>query len=214
MKTIAYQGVEGSYSHMTAIRLFGPACTVLGLPHFIDVFQAVENEEADLALLPIENTLVGPIYEVLDLLGDSKLQIQKETKTRIEHCLLTLPEANLEQIEKVYSHPKALGQCLKFFRKYPFLSQEVYVDTAAAASFVAKKKDPTIAAIASKSAATLHGLKVALHNLEDNPENYTRFILLGKEAAEGKKCLLRFTLNHQPGTLALILNMIAQEGVN
>lgn len=214
MKTIAYQGIEGSYSHMTALRLFGPNCKFLGYSQFSSVFEAVGKGEADAALLAIENTLIGTIYEVLDLLGQSDLRIQGETKTRIEHCLLTLPEAELEQIRSVYSHPKALGQCLRFFRKHPFLQPIDYHDTAAAAQFVAKKKDLSCAAIASRTAAMLHGLKVCVANIEDNQENYTRFLLLGKKESQGPKSTLRLTLEHRPGSLAEILGIIAKEGVN
>ncbi len=214
MKRVVYQGVEGSYSHMTAVRLFGTGAELVGLPQFADCIEAVETGEADEALLAIENTLIGPIYEVLDLVGDSSLHVLGETATRIEHCLLTLPETEIEQIKTVYSHPKALGQCLKFFRKHPFLSPEAYVDTAAAAAFVAKKKDPSIAAIASRLAGSIHGLKVCLANLEDNPENFTRFLLLSKEMGEGPKCTIRLTLKHEPGSLAKILTLISKEGVN
>jgi len=214
MKTIVYQGVEGSYSHMTAVRLFGTGAQFLGLSQFADVCEAVETGKADAALLAIENTLIGPIYEVLDLIGESSLQINGETRSRIEHCLLTLPETEIEQIRTVYSHPKALGQCLKFFRKYPFLAPEAYHDTSAAAALVAKKKDPSIAAIASRLAASLHGLKVCLANIEDNPENFTRFLLLSKRESQGPKCTVRITLEHKPGSLVEILSLISKEGVN
>lgn len=214
MRRIAYQGIEGSYSHMTAVRLFGTGAKLAGLAQFADCIEAVEKGEADAALLAIENTLIGPIYEVLDLVGESSLHIQGETPTRIEHCLLTLPEAEVEGIRSVYSHPKALGQCLRFFRKFPFLAPEAYVDTGAAAEFVAKTKDPTCAAIASRLAGSIHGLKVCMANIEDNPENYTRFLLLAKKEAEGPKCTIRLTLEHKPGSLAQILSLISKEGVN
>jgi prephenate dehydratase len=214
MKRIAYQGVEGSYSHMTGVRLFGTNAVFLGLSQFSDVVEAVENGAADAALLAIENTLVGPIYEVLDLIGESALQINGETETRIEHCLLTLPAVEISEIRTVYSHPKALGQCLKFFRKHPFLVPESYVDTAAAAAFVAKKNDPATAAIASQLAGSSHGLQVCLANIEDNPENFTRFFLLSKQRTQGPKCTIRITLDHKPGSLVEILSMISKEGVN
>ncbi len=214
MKKIAYQGVPGSYSHMTALRLFGTEAAFLGLSQFSDVIEAVEKGSADAALLAIENTLIGPIYEVLDLIGESTLEINGETPTRIEHCLLTLPDAEIEEIRTVYSHPKALGQCLKFFRKHPNLLPEAYVDTAAAAGFVAKKKDPSAAAIASRMAGSIHGLKVCLANIEDNPENFTRFLLLSTKPSEGPKCTIRITLEHKPGKLAEILSVISKEGVN
>jgi prephenate dehydratase len=213
MKKIAYQGVPGSYSHMTALRLFGTNAIFIGLSQFSDVIDAV-GSGADAALLPIENTLIGPIYEVLDLIGESSLEMNGETPTRIEHALLTLPDAEIEEIRTVYSHPKALGQCTKFFRKHPFLVPESFVDTAAAAAFVAKKKDPAIAAIASELAGSIHGLKVCLANIEDNRENFTRFLLLSKNPTQGPKCTIRITLEHKPGSLVEILSVISKEGVN
>lgn len=214
MKKIVYQGVEGSYSHMTCVRLFGTNEQLMGLSQFADCIEAVEKEEADAALLAIENTLIGPIYEVLDLLGESSLQINGETSTRIEHCLLMLPDVEIEEIRTVYSHPKALGQCLKFFRKHPALAPEAYIDTAAAAAYVAKKKDRTIAAIASRLAGSIHGLKVSMANIEDNPDNFTRFLLLSNKAGEGPKCTIRITLEHKPGSLGEILSLIGSVGVN
>ncbi len=207
---ISYQGIEGSFSHRTAMRHFGANCEYIGLPTFEEAFRAVEGGRADLALLPIENTLAGTIFETLDLLNQGALQIIGETDTRIEHSLLVLPGA--KNIKKVLSHPKALAQCTRFFQEHPEIQAVPHYDTAGAALDVAKMKDPSCAAIANCAAAEIYGLEVLSQGIEDHPENYTRFLLLARQGTEGKKCTLHFTLEHCPGSLGKVLTVIGRFG--
>lgn len=215
MKTIAYQGTEGSFSHMTAERILGATCNTKGFPTFREVFEAVEKGEVDLALMPIENTLAGTIYETLDLMSQGNLQIIGAAQTQIRHSLLALPGASVQNIRKVLSHPKALAQCVGLFQKNPLLEAVSHYDTAGAAADVAKGKDPACAAIAHRGAAEIYGLQVLQDEIQDHQENYTRFFLLSKEGKnEGKKWSLCFTLEHKPGSLAEALSLFAEKNVN
>jgi prephenate dehydratase len=208
---IVYQGTKGSFSWLTAQRLF-PNAEIRGMTTFREAFEAVEKGEAEFALLPIENTLAGTIYETLDLLNAGSLQIIGEAKTTIEHNLLGL--AGADQLTQVLSHPKALAQCTKFFQEHPLIESVPYFDTAGAAEEVARRNDPACAAIASSAAAEMYGLEVLKPNIHDNAENYTRFFLLSKKPAEGKKSSLCFTLDHRAGSLAEVLSWLASHNVN
>lgn len=205
---IAYQGIEGSFSHRT---LAGHKGEKVGLPTFRDVYEAVLNGEADLGLLPIENTLAGTIYETIDLLSQGDLKIVGELHTQVEHSLLALPGA---KISKVLSHPKALAQCTKLFADHPEWTPVPHYDTAGAAADVAASGDPTLAAIANRSAAEIYGLDVVSVGVQDHDENYTRFYLISKTATTGSKGSLCFTLDHKPGKLAEMLNLFAKLGIN
>ncbi|MBS0625901.1 MAG: bifunctional chorismate mutase/prephenate dehydratase [Verrucomicrobia bacterium] len=200
MNRIAYQGIEGSFSHLTAKRF---SSQLLGLPTFQAVYEAVEKGEADFALMPIENTLAGTIYETIDLLNQGDLKIVGMTQTKIEHSLMALPGA---EPQRVKSHPKALMQCTRFLAENPHLEAISYFDTAGAA---ANLKDLSTAAIAHSSAAKIYGLEILAQNIQDHEENYTRFFLIGKRAVEGKKASLCFTLDHRPGSLADVLTHLA-----
>ncbi len=216
MKTIAYQGVEGAFSHMTALKAFGEGHNYLGLPTFKAVFEHIETGAADYAVIPIENSLIGSICENYDLLNAFDMQIIGEHYTKIEQCLLGV-QKDLKGIKKVLSHPKALDQCRNFFERHPWMEAVVFIDTAAAAQEIASLGDPSLAAIASASAQRLYGLEMIEKGIEDDPRNYTRFVTLAKKAEPGEladKCSLLLQLNHVPGALAEILNPFAEAGIN
>jgi prephenate dehydratase len=214
MKTIVYQGIEGSFSHLTAKRTFGTSCRILGLPTFREAFEAVERGDADLALLPIENTLAGTIYETLDLLAQGTLKIVGVTNTRVEHSLLGIPGGSIQTIKKVLSHPKALAQCTRFIAEHPAMEAISHYDTAGSALDIAKAQDPSCAAIANSAAAQIYGLEVLARGIQDHAENFTRFFLISREAVIGKKCSLCFTLEHRSGSLAAVLAFFAEHDVN
>jgi prephenate dehydratase len=205
---IAYQGIEGSFSHRT---LANHSAGKVGLPTFRAVYEAVENGDVDLGLLPIENTLAGTIYETIDLLSQGDLKIVGELHTKVEHSLLALPGA---KISKVLSHPKALAQCTKLFATHPEWTPVPHYDTAGAAADVATLNDPTLAAIANASAAEIYGLEVVTQGVQDHDENYTRFYLISKTGTTGSKGSLCFTIEHEPGKLAEMLNLFAKLGIN
>lgn len=196
---IAYQGTKGSFSHQTIKRR---ASETHGCSTFKEVCKAVQDGYCELGLLPIENTLAGCIYETIDLLANGELFIVGELITKIEHNLMGISRAN---IEEVLSHPKALAQCSKFFDKHPNMKAVPHFDTAGAAEAVALIKDPKKAAIASKEAAEIYGLEVFQENIQDEVENFTRFLLISKKPVQGTKCSLIFSLPHEPGSLAKTL---------
>lgn len=205
---IAYQGTKGSFSHQTIKNL---ASETLGLATFKEVYEAVEKGDSDLGLLPIENSLAGCIYETIDLLSQGDLFIVCELITKVEHHLMGLTNA---QIEKVISHPKALAQCTKFFEENPKIDHSPFFDTAGAAEEVALKMDPKIGAIASREAANIYGLKILSENIQDERENFTRFLLISKKKTTGTKCSLVFSIPHEPGSLAKTLKVFHSHGID
>ena len=179
--SLVYQGSPGSFSHVTALRHCGEHHVFQGKKTFAEVFETLEKEEATYGIVPIENSLIGSIYENYDLLGRSNLSIVKEMKTRVELALIALPGVDIDQIRTVFSHTKALEQCRQFFKKYPHLQATVYHDTGGAVAEIKKRNDPSLGAIASTFAAQLHELTVLQEHLEDDLENYTRFVLLARK---------------------------------
>jgi prephenate dehydratase len=223
MKTIAYQGIKGAFSYLTAINVFGDDHHFKGLESFTAVFTSVACGKADYGVIPIENSLVGSIYESYDLMNISDVQIVGEQFTKIEHCLLTVSngcessEEQIKGIRKVMSHPKALQQCNHFFQEHPWIEAVAYNNTAAAAAEVASMRNPEWAAIASENAGKRYGLQILSKGIEDDPQNYTRFVIVSKNEArrvEGDKCSLLIQLNHTPGTLSTILKEFSDEGAN
>jgi chorismate mutase/prephenate dehydratase len=219
---VAYQGVEGSYSHLTAQQRYAglPAGVLLeGHETFRAAAEAVRDGIADHALLPIENTTAGSINETYDLLAEGGLVITAEAVSRIEHCLLGLPGSRLEDLRLVLSHPQGLLQCQDFLRAAPWLVAQPEFDTAGSARKVRERNDPTVAAIAAESAARVYGLEVLRRGIQTQAGNYTRFVELSREAArfpsEGAaKTSLLLTTPHQPGALAEVLAVFARRGVN
>ncbi len=218
MKTIAYQGVKGAFSYITALKEFGDENNFIGLQTFKEVFEQVECGQADYAVIPIENSLIGSIYENYDLLNLYEMRIIGEYLTKIEHCLLTLSAScSLKTIKKVLSHPKALEQCSCFFQSHPWIEAVVHMNTAAAAAEIASNSDPAWAAIASASAGELYGLKIFKKGIEDDPGNYTRFVTITKKELPNDqidKCSLLLQLKHVPGALAEMLKRFADQAIN
>ncbi|HSS01261.1 MAG TPA: prephenate dehydratase domain-containing protein, partial [Kofleriaceae bacterium] len=176
---VAYQGVEGSYSHLAAQRRFAgrPGGALLtGHDTFRGAADSVSSGAADLALLPIENTTAGSINETYDLLASGTLHITGEVVSAIEHCLLALHGVPLAELRTVISHPQALAQCHELFAKHPHLTARADIDTAGAARKVAEANDRSLAAIASSAAATRYGLAIVARGIQSATGNATRFV--------------------------------------
>lgn len=222
MKTIAYQGVKGAFSYLTALKQFGEQNHYRSAQTFKEVFELLRSGEADAAVIPIENSLIGSIYENYDLLNQYGMQIVGEHYTKIEHCLLSYPSneakvARLMQIKRVLSHPKALEQCSHFFQRHSWMQAVVHMDTAAAAEEIASRKDACYAAIASAQAGKLYGLDILEEKIEDDPRNYTRFVIAAQKGSfdcQADKCSLLLQLKHMPGALADGLKVFASQGIN
>lgn len=215
MKKIAYQGYEGAFSHLTAVKRFGKGHHFVSAPTFEKLFDLIESGEVDYGVIPIENSLIGSIYENYDLLFSKNLHFIYEEYTKIEHCLLTL--SALSEVRRVFSHPKALEQCSLFFQKHPSIQPIVHIDTAGAAQEISLLGDPSSAAIASSYAAECYNLHICQRGIEDHPKNYTRFFIAAKHPQSiisPNKCSLLLRLAHSPGTLVEALQCLSQNKIN
>ncbi len=177
---VTIQGERGSFSEQASEKLFGPRINLLCCPSFDDLFATMKRRKAQFAVVPIENTLAGSIHKNYDLLLESGLEIVAETNIRIEHCLIGTRGAKLDLIETVLSHPVALDQCRQFLKKHRRMKAQETYDTAGAVQNVIRNGDPRMAAIAGVKAAKHFSGKILAKNIEDNPENFTRFFALHK----------------------------------
>ena len=214
---VAFQGERGAFSEEAAVKLLGEKIVPVPQPTFDATFSAVDLSLADFVLSPIENSLAGSVHKALDLLTESALSIIGEVVIPISLNLIALPGATLEQITVVESHPVALAQCERFFRAHPELHKIASEDTAGSVRSILQAGDPTRAAIASRRAAEIYGGKILLEHLEDDPENYTRFLLLSaspNSPARANKLSLVFQLPHLPGSLHRALEIFARRKIN
>jgi prephenate dehydratase len=215
---VAFQGERGAFSEEAAVILLGGEVCLVPLPTFEAAFGAIANGTADYVLAPIENSLAGPVHRSFDLLVESPLTIVGEVIIRIEHNLIGPPGGTLEEVAIVESHPVALAQCEEFFSARPFLKRIATGDTAGSVREIVQAGDRTRAAIASKRAAEIYGGQILREHLEDDPENYTRFLLLAPatEASPEKadKLSLVFRLAHLPGALYHALEPFARRNIN
>ena len=214
---VAIQGEKGSFSHQAALALMGKELRLHPRPTFEALFQAVEGGEVDRGLLPIENSLAGSIHENYDRLRAAALHIVGETQLRVRHCLLGRKGASLGSIRRVASHPVALAQCRTFFAERPHIEAVAAYDTAGSVRDLLAGGLASAAAIGSRLSADLYGGQVLREAIEDDPRNYTRFLLLSREpAALGlpSKTSVTFVLHNQPGALHRALGMFASRGVD
>lgn len=217
-KKIAHLGIPGSFSHIAAKRM-KPGFECVGLPSFREVLSALSNGTVTAAVIPIENTLAGSIYENYDLLDEFGMYICAEGNLCIEHHLLVSnPDIKIGDIKKVYSHPKALEQCKKILQSNPNIKTIAVSDTAEAARLVSESRDPSIAAIASREAADIYGLRILLGNIEDNLQNFTRFILIEKDLRKISKNTNKYSvavlLPHRQGSLLHFLSVLDHNNCN
>jgi prephenate dehydratase len=214
---VAFQGERGAFSEEAAVKLLGEKIVPVPQPTFDATFAAVGRGLADLVLSPIENTLAGSVHKALDLLIESGLSIIAEVVIPISLNLIALPGASLEQITAVESHPVALAQCERFFRAHSEMKRIASEDTAGSVRAIMQAGIPARAAIASRRAAEIYGGKILLEHLEDDPKNYTRFLLLSASpngAAPATKLSLVFQLPHLPGSLHRALEIFARRKIN
>lgn len=215
---IAIQGEPGSFSHEAALRAV-PEATILPIALSGDVFAAVIDGDADAAVIPIENSLAGPVAEHYDLLLAQDVAIEGESLLRIRHNLIGMPGATVDSVERVYSHPVALAQCRKFLAAHTRLESIPFYDTAGSVKRLMLEKDARAAGIASAQAAPQYRAEILAAGIEDNPENYTRFFLIRrrdrvKMNPHPDKVSLAFTVENRPGTLVAALEIFASQGTN
>ena len=208
---VAIQGERGAFSHQAALKLL-PKATVLACSRSIEVFDALDSGRAGAAVIPVENTLAGPVGEHLDLLLERDVFIHGEVRLRIEHNLIAAPGVKLKDIKQVLSHPVALDQCRNFFRSHKSLSPIPVYDTAGAVKHVMAQELTNVAGIASVQAAKEYGGNILMKGLEDNKHNVTRFFLILKKrkiAADANKTSLVFSLKNVAGALFKALSVFA-----
>ena len=215
---IAYQGEPGANSHLVC-RQHYPDWEAMACASFEDVFAAVESGEAELAMIPIDNSIAGRVADIHHFLPSSGLHIIGERFLRIQFSLMAIPGASLDSIKTVHSHVHALGQCRGVIRELG-LKPVVAGDTAGAAREVAEYADPTQAAIAPPLAAEIYGLRVLRNDVEDEDHNTTRFIVLSRELIEAPAdngpvvTSFIFNVRNLPAALYKALGGFATNGVN
>lgn len=214
---IAFQGEPGAFSEEAAIQLLGEGITLVPRGSFESTFNAIDEGAADYILAPIENSLAGSVHRSFDLLVESRLAIIAEVIIPIVHHLIGLPGASFGQVTTVQSHPVALAQCERFFVEHPRLKRIAAEDTGGSVREVMTAGEPSRAAIAGHRAAQIYKGAILREHLEDDRENYTRFLLLshdGGSAASADKLSLVFELDHRPGALYHALEPFAKRGIN
>ena len=218
MLKITFQGARGAYSHIACQNLFEGA-EYIAVDTFQQAMELVEKGEADYAVIPVENSNAGRVSDVHFLLPETGLCIVGEYFLRVEHQLLALPCARIEDIEAAASHPQALAQCSRFLKEHSIKALS-RIDTAKSCERIVEMQDKTRAAIASKLAGEIYGLKVLASNIENDSNNTTRFLVMSKEKLmpcydEGKFITsLVFRVKHIPAALYKALGGFATNGVN
>lgn len=214
---IVFQGTEGSYSQEAMFRYFGKEINSFHVQKFRDAMEAIEEGSADFAVLPIENSTAGAVDEVFDLLVEFENYIVDELVLPVRHALAGLPDATLSDIERVYSHPQALMQSARYLDEHRDWQQISVANTAVAARKVLEDDDVKKAAICSEHAAEVYGLKVLDREINDNPANSTRFIIVTNQKIFRKnasKISICFEVSHESGSLYHMLSHFIYNDLN
>jgi prephenate dehydratase len=216
MSTVGYPGPRGSNTHAAA-SVLAPEAMGVDLPSFTAVVRAASEAEVAIGVLPIENSLIGPIAETHDLIYGSPLSIIREATLPIRHCVLGLPGASLDNAKVIRSHPAAFDQCRDLLAAST-AKQIAAATTADAAREVQEHGDPAQLAIASLEAGETYGLEVVADDVGDKPGAFTRFVALAPYTqvahGEGWRTALWFVTDHRPGALHRALGPLARDGVN
>lgn len=207
--TVAFQGNPGAYGEIAALNAVPNTTATRGYPTFHEVARAVESGQADYGVLPVENSLMGAIHQAIDLLSETELHVIGEVVVRVSHCLMALPGVDIGEIRKVVSQQPALDQCTGLIRKHGWQPVAAH-DTAGSAKDLAARGARDEAVIASSRAAELYGMNILAREIEDEPFNFTRFMVLSRhEPAPSDaphKTSLVFAVRHTPGFLVETLN--------
>ncbi len=218
MQKITFQGTYGAYSHIACKELF-PTAEYIAADTFEQAMELVIADKADFAVIPVENSNAGRVSDVHFLLPQTNLTIVGEHFLRVEHQLIALPNAKLEEIEAAASHPQALAQCSAFLKQHKIKALS-RIDTAKSCERIVETQDNTRAAIASKLAAEIYGLKILASNIENDPHNTTRFLIMSKNNVmpqnDNSKFVtsLVFKVKNIPAALYKALGGFATNGIN
>lgn len=214
---ICFQGEHYAFSEIAAKKFLGESAVCHPRETFEQVFQSVKAKDPTLGIVPIENTLSGSIHQNYDLLLENSVRIVGEVNLRIELNLIAAPGVPISQIKTVYSHPAAIGQCRNFWKHYPHIEIVPTYDTAGSVKIIAERGLKDAAAIASYQAAKDYGMNILLSEIEDYPENYTRFLIISTEEfrfGEPNKTSIVFATRHIPGALFKSLSVFFLRDLN
>ncbi|MFW9893922.1 MAG: prephenate dehydratase [Candidatus Thorarchaeota archaeon] len=213
---VAFQGEVGAYSESAVIKIFGPKARPKPCKSFLEVFRIVEDDVTKFGVVPIENSIEGSVNPVYDLFLQSDLQVGGELAIRIEHCLIANQESALRDINVVYSHPQALGQCRRYLDSLDIEMVSTY-DTAGSVKMIREKELEHAAAVAAERAAEIYGMKILARDIADTKNNYTRFFVLSKDKAPATgndKTSVIFSTKHVAGALYNALGEFATRSIN
>ncbi len=215
---VAFQGEHGAYSEQACRQFFGVDVQTLPLSSFQNLFEAVHSGDATHIMLPVENSVAGTVTTAIDLLIDFDFSVIGEEIVKVEHCLMAPAGAKIGDVQRVMSHWQALAQCAKSFERMG-IEMITHYDTAGAAKDLAHSQQANTAALASELSAELYNLNILARDLQDNPNNFTRFFVLGKNAApqtERSKTSIIFSTRDDtvPGALYRVLGALAENNVN
>lgn len=213
---VAFLGPEGSFSHEAAVQYFGPDMAAAPAASFEEAAEAVLSGKCEYGILPVENSLAGGVFPVIDLLAGSGLHITGEAVLAVRLCLLGLPGGSAADVRAVLSHAQPLEQSRKFIRRMGYMA-EACTSTSDAARRIAALGDPALAAVASEAAGRMVGLVPLMRDIQDNPANYTRFTVVSASKhsdGDADKISAVFIVEHRPGTLYGLLKAFADRGIN
>ena len=214
MTKVSFQGERGAYSEAAAKSFFGEEIDTVPLPTFSEVLESTVTNKTNYSVLPVENSLEGSVGESYDLLNATSLNVMGEIYHRIEHCLIG--NGKIEEVDTVYSHPQALGQCRNFIQNHHMKTVPTY-DTAGSVRIIKEIDKSNTSCIASKTASEIYQMPVIEENIADNTNNYTRFLVLSKKETEetGKdKTSIIFSIKHEPGSFYRIIENFHKFNVN
>jgi prephenate dehydratase len=217
---VAFGGEHGSFGELAVFEYFGRKAQPVPVSEFSDVFKAVESGRAKFGFIPIENSQAGSIHQNYDSLLENKLFIVGEILLRVSHCLVVNPGVSRRDIRRVFSHPQALAQCKKYLARFKDVEIVPFSNTAAGVKMIRDKNLPDAAAIASMQAVMDYDMACLAKNIEDNPTNMTRFLVLSKKHLEkrlrGKdmKTSIVFSTKDIPGALFKSLSVFALRDIN
>ena len=216
---VAIQGVKGSFHHAVATSYYEKYSSLLECKTFDATVNALMDNSADQAVMAIENSIAGSIISNYALIDQNDLQIVGEYSLSIHHNLMALQGQSLADLKEVHSHPMALLQCKDFFKDYPHIRLVEAEDTADEARRISEYKISGIAAIASKEAANFYALEVLAPSIQTIKNNVTRFVIIQKKGTlvpqkKINKAAIKFTLDHQRGSLAAVLNVMSDCQLN
>ena len=214
MKHVSFQGERGAYSEAAARLFFDEDIETVPLATFREVLENTTKEQTEYAVLPVENSLEGSVGESYDLLYSTPLNAIGEIYHRIEHCLIG--KGKIDEIDTVYSHPQALGQCRRFIEQNNMKTIPTY-DTAGSVKIVKDLDKKKYACIASKTASKIYNMPIIKENIADNLNNYTRFLVMSKTKSSktgDDKTSIIFSIKHEPGSLFRIIQNFYKNSVN